>query len=104
ALIQRAACLVTNDSAPLHLATAVGTPVLAIFGPTVPEFGFGPRRPEDVSLGHADLPCRPCSAHGPMVCPLGHHRCMRELSVDLVQQALATVASSEESRAICPRN
>ena len=104
ALIQRAACLVTNDSAPLHLATAVGTPVVAIFGPTVPEFGFGPRRPEDVSLGHGNLPCRPCSAHGPKVCPLGHHRCMRELSVDLVKQALATVASSEESRAICPRN
>ena len=44
ALIRRAAALVTNDSAPLHLATAVGTPIVALFGPTVPEFGFGPRR------------------------------------------------------------
>ncbi|MGH7536261.1 MAG: glycosyltransferase family 9 protein, partial [Gemmatimonadales bacterium] len=42
ALIRRAALLVTNDSAPLHLATAVGTSVIAIFGPTVPEQGFGP--------------------------------------------------------------
>src|SRR5207244_4391835 len=42
ALIGRAAVLVTNDSAPLHLATAMGTPVVAIFGPTVPAFGFGP--------------------------------------------------------------
>ncbi len=104
ALIQRARCLVTNDSAPLHLATAVGTPVVALFGPTVPEFGFGPRGPGDVALGHAELPCRPCSAHGPPVCPLGHHRCMRELSVQVVRRAVATVASAEESGAICPRN
>jgi heptosyltransferase II len=104
ALIQRASCLVTNDSAPLHLATAVGTPVVAIFGPTVPEFGFGPRRPEDLSLGHGELPCRPCSAHGPPACPLGHHRCMQELSVNLVKEAVAKVSTAEESRAICPRN
>jgi heptosyltransferase-2 len=102
AVIQRAACLVTNDSAPLHLATAVGTPVVALFGPTVPEFGFGPRRGGDVVLGHGDLPCRPCSRHGPQRCPLGHHRCMRELSVQSVIRAITSVASVEESRAICP--
>jgi heptosyltransferase-2 len=104
ALIRRAAVLVTNDSAPLHLATAVGTPVVAIFGPTVPEFGFGPRRRGDITLGYHELPCRPCSKHGPPKCPLGHHRCMRDLTVDQVMQAIATVASAEESRAICPRN
>ena len=102
ALIRRARVLVTNDSAPLHLATAVGTPVLALFGPTVPEFGFGPRHPGDVTLGHAELSCRPCSRHGPQVCPLGHHRCMRDLSVEAVSKAMATMASAEESRAICP--
>jgi heptosyltransferase II len=102
AVIRRAGCLVTNDSAPLHLATAVGTPVVALFGPTVPEFGFGPRRSGDVVLGHGDLPCRPCSRHGPQRCPLGHHRCMRELSVESVIQAITSVASVEESRAICP--
>ena len=104
AMIQRASVLVTNDSAPLHLATAVGTPVVALFGPTVPEFGFGPRRQGDVSLGHADLACRPCSRHGPERCPLGHHRCMRELSVEVVLKAVLDVVSAEESRAICPRN
>jgi heptosyltransferase-2 len=104
ALIGRAAVLVTNDSAPLHLATAVGTPVVALFGPTVPEFGFGPRRPGDVALGHGDLPCRPCSRHGPVRCPLGHHRCMRELSTEAVLKAVAGVVSTEELRAICPRS
>jgi lipopolysaccharide heptosyltransferase II len=104
ALIQRAAVLITNDSAPLHLATAVGTPVVALFGPTVPEFGFGPRRAGDLALGREGLSCRPCSRHGPQTCPLGHHRCMRDLSVDIVLKAVTAVASAEESRAICPGN
>jgi len=88
ALIARARALVTNDSAPLHLATAVGTPIVALFGPTIPEFGFGPIGLEDTALGVAGLVCRPCSAHGPPVCPLGHHRCMRDLSVDRVVEAV----------------
>jgi heptosyltransferase II len=104
ALIQRAAALVTNDSAPLHLATAVGTPIVALFGPTVPEFGFGPRRLGDVTLGRDGLACRPCSKHGPKVCPLGHHRCMRDLTVETVGAALAAITRVEESGAICPRN
>jgi hypothetical protein len=91
ALIARAAALVTNDSAPLHLATAVGTPVVALFGPTVPAFGFGPRGLDDVVLEHDGLACRPCSAHGPRRCPLGHHRCMRELPPGAVAAALAAV-------------
>jgi heptosyltransferase-2 len=104
ALIKRARLLITNDSAPLHLATAVGTPLLAIFGPTVPEQGFGPRGSRSLALGHAGLACRPCSAHGPQVCPLGHHRCMRELPVETVAEATAMVAGAEERRAIRPRH
>jgi lipopolysaccharide heptosyltransferase II len=100
ALIARAAVLVTNDSAPLHLATAVGTPVVAIFGPTVPAFGFGPRGARDVVVEHPSLPCRPCSAHGPAVCPLGHHRCMEELSVATVAAAVAAATGVEAHRAI----
>ena len=104
ALIERARVLVTNDSAPLHLATAVGTPVVAVFGPTVPEQGFGPRGSRSLTLGHAGLACRPCSAHGPRVCPLGHHRCMRELPVETVAEATVMVAGAEERRAIRPRH
>ena len=88
ALLARAALLVTNDSAPLHLATALGVPVIALFGPTVPAFGFGPVWPEDQVLEHPLLPCRPCHHHGPMTCPLGHHRCMRELGVEAVMGAI----------------
>ena len=79
-LLGRAAAIVTNDSSPLHLASAMGTPTVAIFGPTVPAFGFGPLAPASVVAGHDELPCRPCDRHGPQVCPLGHHKCMRELN------------------------
>lgn len=91
ALIERAAVLVTNDSAPLHFATAVGTPTVALFGPTVPEFGFGPRGARDIALGVSGLGCRPCSAHGPRTCPYGHHRCMRELGIATVVAAIAAI-------------
>jgi heptosyltransferase-2 len=85
-LIGRCAVIVTNDSAPLHLASAMGTPTVAIFGPTVPEFGFGPLAPVKVVLGHESLACRPCHRHGPKRCPLTHFRCMRELSVEAVAE------------------
>ncbi len=98
ALIGRAALVVTNDSAPLHLATAMGTPVVAVFGSTVPEFGFGPLRAGDVSLGIDGLQCRPCSAHGPPACPLGHHRCMRELTVDAVLAAIEETGALRRRR------
>ena len=88
ALIGQSAVLVTNDSAPLHFAQASGTPTVAIFGPTVPTFGFGPRGPRDVVVEHADLACRPCSPHGPRVCPLGHHRCMVDIGVERVLHAI----------------
>ena len=89
ALLARAAVLVTNDSAPLHLASAVGTRVVALFGPTVPAFGFGPRGTRDRIVEHEDMPCRPCSSHGPMICPLGHHRCMRDLGIGTVLEAVS---------------
>jgi heptosyltransferase II len=100
ALLEQAAVLVTNDSAPLHLATATGTPVVGIFGPTVPAFGFGPRGQRDLVVEHDGLSCRPCSSHGPRVCPLGHHRCMRELSVERVRAAVAAVTGAEVRGAI----
>lgn len=93
-LIGRAVALVTNDSAPLHLASAMGTPTVAIFGPTVPEFGFGPLAPTRTVIGHEDLGCRPCDRHGPRRCPLGHWRCMREIDVGVVQEAVRQMTSS----------
>ena len=97
ALIRRAVALVTNDSAPQHLASAMGTPTVTTFGPTVAEFGFGPLAPNSRVAGRDGLACRPCDRHGPQKCPLGHWRCMRELSsasvFGLLAQTLLQVSS-----------
>ena len=90
-LIGRCAVVVTNDSAPLHLASAMGTPTVAIFGPTVPDFGFGPLSPRASVVGEDTLTCRPCDRHGPQHCPLGHHRCMRDLAPALVAERALTL-------------
>lgn len=93
ALIGRAAALVSNDSAPQHLASAMNTPTICIFGPTVPEFGFGPLARSSVIAGHDSLACRPCDRHGPQRCPLGHWRCMREVSSTEVYNLLTRTLS-----------
>lgn len=92
ALLSRCRVLVCNDSAPLHLASAMNTPTVALFGPTVPALGFGPLAERRVVVQHETLPCRPCHAHGPMHCPLGHFACMRTLSPRDVLQQLQRLA------------
>jgi heptosyltransferase II len=88
-LIGRAAAVVTNDSLPQHLASAMGTPTVTIYGPTLPAFGFGPLAPRRAIVEHAPgLECRPCSAHGPQRCPRGHFRCMREITAATVSDSL----------------
>ena len=71
----------------MHMATAVGTPVVALFGPTVRQFGFFPYRARALVL-ERELPCRPCSYHGGPACPLGHHRCLRDISPDEVARGV----------------
>jgi len=83
-LIRRAGLLITNDSSPQHLASAMGTRTLTIFGPTVPRFGFGPLAPDSLTVGNERLACRPCHHHGPARCPLEHWSCMRELGAEQV--------------------
>jgi heptosyltransferase II len=98
-LIARSAVIVTNDSSPLHLASAMRTPTVAIFGPTVPDFGFGPLSPSQTVVGHEALACRPCHRHGPRRCPLTHFRCMRELTPELVAERTRTLFLTPNARA-----
>jgi len=80
ALISKSKALITNDSAPMHIASAVGTPLVAIYGPTVPEFGFAPFRcRSEVVQIEENLSCRPCHPHGTEQCPKGHFRCMKDI-------------------------
>jgi heptosyltransferase-2 len=98
-LIGRCAAIVTNDSAPLHLASAMGTPTVAVFGPTVPDFGFGPLAPSRDVVGHDALACRPCDRHGPRRCPLVHFRCMRELTPELIGDRTRALLPSRDALA-----
>lgn len=83
-LLSLCRALVSNDSAPLHMAVAMRTPVVAIFGATVPEFGFAPYGPNDRVVESKGLPCRPCSIHGGATCPISTFECMESISPDRV--------------------
>lgn len=88
ALMRDAEMNFTNDSAPLHLAVAVGAEVCAVFCSTVREFGFAPHG-ENIRIIETDepLPCRPCGLHGHKQCPQQHFRCAWNISIDkLIQQ------------------
>ena len=84
---------VTHDAGPLHMAAAVGTPVVAIFGSTVPEFGFRPFRVPH-RIAQARVWCRPCSHLGYTHCPLGHFRCMKEQTAESILVLLEDLLSS----------
>ena len=76
ALMKNAAMNYTNDSAPLHFASAVDAPVTAIFCSTIPAFGFYPLSNKSFIVETKEnLSCRPCSLHGLKACPLGHFKC-----------------------------
>jgi len=92
ACLARAAVLVSGDTGVMHMATGVGTPVVALFGPTVEAFGFFPYTTRAVVL-ERDLSCRPCSATGTERCPLGHHRCLEDLLPDQVAAAVARLVA-----------
>lgn len=94
-LIRKSRLLVTNDSAPMHLAVATQTPVVAIFGPTVPSFGFYPYGENDRVVEVAGLPCRPCGKHGGNKCPIATFECMKTI---LPQQVFAQAISILENQ------
>jgi len=79
--------VLTGDTAPQHMAAAMGAKVFAIFGPTVREFGFWPYSEDGVMI-EQDLYCRPCGAHGHNSCPEKHHRCMIEITPERVTQLI----------------
>lgn len=87
ALLRRSVAVASGDTGVMHLATAVRTPVVALFGPTVRPFGFFPYSSRATVL-ERQLDCRPCSAHGGAACPLGHHACLREITVEVVSDAV----------------
>ena len=92
ALMRGAVLNYVNDSAPMHLCSAVGAPVCAVYCSTVPYFGFGPLSPfSRIVEVEENLECRPCGLHGYKACPLGHFRCAHDIKT---QQLLAVLAEA----------
>lgn len=87
-LIRRCELIVSNDSAPVHLAGAMRVPVVAIYGATVPRFGFAPRGNQDAIVEREGLACRPCGIHGGQRCPLGTFECMLTIPPEQVRDVI----------------
>ena len=84
ALMVDASMNYVNDSAPMHMASAMNAPTTAIFCSTVPSFGFGPLASNSrIIETQENLDCRPCGLHGYRACPKGHFRCA--YSIDIKQ-------------------
>jgi heptosyltransferase-2 len=92
ACLQRLDAVVTNDTGLMHMAAGAGTPVVALFGPTVEGFGFRPVGKGHRIVQNRGLQCRPCTLHGGSRCPKGHFRCMLDLD------AAAVLAAVEAAR------
>jgi len=87
--------LVSGDTGPLHIARALGVPVVALFGPTPADrHSFG-TADQVLSTG---IECQPCGPHGHDRCPLGHHRCMTELTGESVASATSRIVRTRPQR------
>ncbi|HIA12949.1 MAG TPA: glycosyltransferase family 9 protein [Flavobacteriales bacterium] len=83
ALMRDAAMNYVNDSAPMHIASAMNAPVTAVYCSTIPEYGFGPLSENSTIVQtNNKLDCRPCGIHGHKSCPKGHFDCVKTINID----------------------
>ena len=83
ALMRDASMNYVNDSAPMHLASAVNAPTCAVFCSTIPAFGFGPLADQSYIVQVEDvMECRPCGLHGHQACPKGHYKCAYAIDLE----------------------
>jgi heptosyltransferase-2 len=82
--------LVTNDSGPMHLAEALHTPVIALFGPTHPSLGFFPRNCNSLAL-YGRAACSPCSLHGRKACKMKDQECFNGIGASEVTDKIVNV-------------
>lgn len=92
ALINRATTVVANDSGMLHMSESQKVPVVGLYGPTAYQFGFYPIMKESKAIA-IDLPCRPCTKMGMNHCPQKHFKCMKDITVEMVFNAVNEIAA-----------
>ena len=96
-VIKRAAVILTNDSSPIHIASAFSNVrIIAIFGPTTKDLGFFPWSKNSEVLQVEDLECRPCSLHGGDSCPKKHFKCMVDIKPEVVLERIENVLEKEK--------
>jgi ADP-heptose:LPS heptosyltransferase len=88
--------MVSMDSANMHFASAVGTPVVSIWGATHPDFGFYGYGQDRANAMCANLPCQPCSAYGNKPCRFGDHRCMTAITPEMVMKKIETLIAATQ--------
>ena len=91
AAISLSKAVVTNDSAPLHIASAMNIPTIAIFGATTPSLGFGPLADNSIILENSEIECRPCGRHGSMKCRMKNFDCMNKIYPEMVFNEIVKV-------------
>jgi len=82
-VLRDADILFCNDSGAMHVASVVETPLVSVFGPTVPGQGYSPWN-KKARIAEVTLSCRPCGSHGHVKCPIGTHDCMKQISAESV--------------------
>lgn len=93
--IAQADIFITTDSGPMHIATSLNVPTIAIFGPTTKELGFYPTFKNTKVIEYACLKCRPCHIHGSSYCYKKHFKCMLDIGVEEVRYHVNAVLSSK---------
>lgn len=83
-IIRSLSLMVSMDSANMHFASALGVPVVSIWGATHPDFGFYPYNQQRSNALCANLPCQPCSAYGNRPCRFGDYRCLHAVTPQMV--------------------
>lgn len=94
ACMARARLMVSTDSGPRHVAAALGKPLVTMFGPMLPVWSENPT--QRAANLHLDIDCIGCHKR---VCPLGHHRCMKDMPVDTVYEAVVRLLDEEAAAA-----
>lgn len=87
-VIKGLSLMVSMDSANMHFASAVGVPVVSIWGATHPDFGFYGFGQDRANALCAELPCQPCSAYGSKPCRYGDRRCMAAITPEMVLEKI----------------
>jgi len=93
-LMKKCSLVISGDTGPMHIAEAIGVPLIMIAGSSVKEFGFYPQSDNSSVLENEDLSCRPCSHIGRESCPKGHFKCMKEILPDAIYYKITSAIPS----------